>query len=326
MRKYHNQVLISVVVPVFNGEKYIEDCLLSILSQTHRFLEVIVVDDGSFDRTRQIVLEIAAADSRVRYFYQENSGTSSIPRNFGFKHCTGDYVNFFDADDIMLVDKIRIQLSVLMHHQNVGAVCCDYVNFSVKGDFSFTHFSECTNIQRAIAQKNICSECNAFIFDKGELLHVISTENFTINSSTLFKKKFLKTIPFSTDLRGSEDWLLHFELFSRFHVAVINQVGFRRRLHENNKTKNVERVLLYRAKSREIAASFVDDDVLKIKLNYFSSSYYMLLSKEVASRSVFVALNYLYKSYKLGEKSMFFYLKNFFYILLKRLYYFKLLC
>jgi glycosyltransferase involved in cell wall biosynthesis len=323
MKEYYSDVLVSIVIPVFNGERYIEECLLSVLSQKHHFLEVIVVDDGSVDATKQIVLKIAAADSRVRYFYQENSGNSSAPRNFGFQYCSGEYVNFFDADDVMLPCKISNQLAVLIHHQDVSAVCCDYVNFSVKGDFSFTHFSECTNIQGAIKLKNICAECNAFIFENNDLLHIICTENFTINSSTLFRKKFLKATPFSTELWGSEDWLLHFELFSRFYVGVVNQVGFRRRLHDNNKTNNIERILFYKAKSREIASSFVNDDVLKIKLNNFSSSYYALLSKEIATQSFFMAFFYLLKSYKIGNNSLFFYVKLYVFILIKRLYNFK---
>src|SRR3989344_5838995 len=93
--------LISIVIPVYNGEAFIEETLRSVLKQTYRNLEVIVVDDGSKDRTALIVKKVVAEDSRVRYLYKENQGQSAA-RNHGLGEAKGEYVSFLDADNLLL--------------------------------------------------------------------------------------------------------------------------------------------------------------------------------------------------------------------------------
>lgn len=88
----------SVIVPVYNGEKHIEGCLHSLLAQTDPELELLVIDDGSEDATLSLCRRIAAGDSRVRLFHQENAGVSAA-RNYGLREAKGDYVTFVDADD-----------------------------------------------------------------------------------------------------------------------------------------------------------------------------------------------------------------------------------
>lgn len=94
------QPLISVVIPVWNGEKYLEKCLTSILTQDVKDLEIIVVDDGSTDGTWPVLTRMAGQDSRIRPIHQENGG-ASVARNTGLEHCRGVYVRFVDADDVV---------------------------------------------------------------------------------------------------------------------------------------------------------------------------------------------------------------------------------
>lgn len=91
-------VKISCIIPAYNVEAYIERCLSSILNQRHANVEVIVVDDGSTDSTPDLLRKIAAADSRVAVFHQENARQGAA-RNLGLEHATGDYIWFIDADD-----------------------------------------------------------------------------------------------------------------------------------------------------------------------------------------------------------------------------------
>ena len=90
--------LISVVIPVWNGEKYLEKCLTSILHQGVTDMEVIVVDDGSTDDTWAVLSRMAESDPRIRPIHQENAG-ASVARNTGLDHVRGEYVRFVDADD-----------------------------------------------------------------------------------------------------------------------------------------------------------------------------------------------------------------------------------
>ena len=91
--------LVSIVVPAYNVEKYIEACLRSLLSQTLRDIEVICVDDASTDGTARIVQELAKSDSRLHYFRNERNLNLFATRHVGAARTTGTYVTFLDADD-----------------------------------------------------------------------------------------------------------------------------------------------------------------------------------------------------------------------------------
>ncbi|MBO4939128.1 MAG: glycosyltransferase family 2 protein [Oscillospiraceae bacterium] len=94
------QLMISVVIPVYNSEKYLRKCLDSVLSQTYRQLQIICVDDDSSDRSWEILEQYAAADSRIQIFRKENEGVS-LSRNFALERARGEYVLFIDSDDWM---------------------------------------------------------------------------------------------------------------------------------------------------------------------------------------------------------------------------------
>lgn len=91
-------VRVSVVIPTYNVENYIRETLECFLKQTLRDIEIIVVDDGSTDRTREILREMREKDNRISVYEQENQG-AGIARNYGLEHATGKYVYFFDGDD-----------------------------------------------------------------------------------------------------------------------------------------------------------------------------------------------------------------------------------
>ena len=93
--------LISVVVTVYNKEKYVRRCLQSILDQTYAHLEIICVDDGSTDNSAEIIKELAQEDDRIRYLYKENGGVVSCWK-FGLARCNGKYVTMVDSDDWLL--------------------------------------------------------------------------------------------------------------------------------------------------------------------------------------------------------------------------------
>ena len=92
--------MISVIVPVYNVEKYLAECLDSILNQTYTDLEIICVNDGSTDNSLKILNEYAQKDNRIKVISQQ-SGGASVARNTGIKHSTSEYLTFVDSDDII---------------------------------------------------------------------------------------------------------------------------------------------------------------------------------------------------------------------------------
>jgi len=94
---YGNE-LISIIVPVYNVERYLEKCVNSIINQTYKNLEIILVDDGATDSSGNMCDELAKSDNRIKVYHKENGGLSDA-RNYGVERATGDYIGFVDSDD-----------------------------------------------------------------------------------------------------------------------------------------------------------------------------------------------------------------------------------
>lgn len=99
--------MISIIIPVYNAECYLSECIVSIQKQTFKDFECILVNDGSTDESEQIILEVAQIDRRFKLINQENAGVSSA-RNNGVKHSTGKYITFIDADDWIDKDYLKV--------------------------------------------------------------------------------------------------------------------------------------------------------------------------------------------------------------------------
>lgn len=114
--------LVSVIVPVYNVEKYLVRCLDSIVGQTYRNLEIILVNDGSTDNSGEICRQYAERDARIRLFTQENQGLSAA-RNTGLDHMNGEYIVFVDSDDYISIHFVEIMLSKLLEYDVKIAIC-----------------------------------------------------------------------------------------------------------------------------------------------------------------------------------------------------------
>jgi len=112
--------LISCIVPVFNGACYLRETLDSILQQTYRPLETIVVDDGSTDGTGEEVARFLR-DPRVRYYRQSNAG-QTVAKNEGIRHSRGEFIAFCDADDVWLPHKLSVQIPPFARQERLGVV------------------------------------------------------------------------------------------------------------------------------------------------------------------------------------------------------------
>lgn len=105
--------IISIVVPVYNAGNYLCQCIESLRAQTYVNIEIILVDDGSKDHSREICLEFAEKDQRIHYYYQNNAG-AAVARNNGIAHATGDYIGFVDSDDYIDSDMYEVLLDAIV--------------------------------------------------------------------------------------------------------------------------------------------------------------------------------------------------------------------
>ena len=122
--------MVSIVVPVYNVEKYIRYCLDSLINQSYKELEIILVDDGSTDHSSEICDEYARKYDIIQVFHKENGGLSDA-RNYGMKYVSGEWIVFVDSDDVLHVDFAK-KLLLLAETYAADIAICDYIKFCEK--------------------------------------------------------------------------------------------------------------------------------------------------------------------------------------------------
>ena len=139
--KYNS--LVSVIMPAFNHELYIEEALQSIGNQTHKNIELIVINDGSTDRTAGIIEEYVKknSDKNIKYLNKRNEGVCKT-LNKGLEMSTGDYIAFLASDDLWLPERLAIQLKFMENNKNIGMVFADtwFLNFTSKTNSKWSDY------------------------------------------------------------------------------------------------------------------------------------------------------------------------------------------
>jgi len=126
MKKASRKALVSIVIPVYNVEKYLPKCLDSVISQTITDIEIVVIDDGSTDKSPEICDRYARNDNRIRVIHKKNGGLSDA-RNTGLEICTSDYVTFIDSDDYVSEDYIEVLYESIKRHESDIAISAHFV-------------------------------------------------------------------------------------------------------------------------------------------------------------------------------------------------------
>lgn len=164
--------MISVIVPVYNVEKYLNECIDSILAQTYTDFELILVDDGSPDNCGAICDEYAEKDSRIRVIHQENGGLS-VARNTGLDAANGEYITFVDSDDVIYKTYLERLLQTLLL-ENADVAVCNKTEFwdkeipaienhgSTKKAESMTGLEACSRVYRVGGGISIIACCKLY--------------------------------------------------------------------------------------------------------------------------------------------------------------------
>ena len=194
--------LISIIVPVYNVRAYLARCLDSILKQTYKKIEVVIIDDGSTDGSDKICDEYAEKDGRIRVIHRGNEGVSSA-RNLGKEIATGQWISFVDADDTIEPEYCEEMLRCAKEK------CVDYVCSGYKRVFPHGAEAYNTSYQRKLLNKDDFIYC---------LLNVQFGYGFV--HMKLINAKLAKLVSFNEDLEVGEDALFNLEL-----ADMLNQVA-----------------------------------------------------------------------------------------------------
>lgn len=198
-----NKDLISVIVPVYNVEKFLDKSLVSLKNQTYENIEVIIVDNGSTDNSYNKCKELISTDNRFKLYHIDSKG-SSLARNYGLKKANGKYIYFLDGDDYLDKDIIKVLYDLMISNK---------VDISIVG-YYFTYKNHEKANEHMINTKHY--------FNKKELLENMmirgSIGGYTCNK--LYKKEFIDNIYFDETIKYHEDMLFNSTYISRINNGV----------------------------------------------------------------------------------------------------------
>lgn len=279
--------MISIIVPVYNAEKYLEICLDSLVSQTYTDIEIVCVDDGSKDNSAAILHDYSQMDSRIKIIKQKNSG-ASVARNTGLDNCTGDYIMFVDSDDWIEPDTCQTALAALTEN-NADVVMWDYIReLSDKsvpkniynGDIIF----EGADIEKKLRRRMI-----------GVLDDEITDPTFMDSLSPIWGKLYKTSVIHNAGTRfydikhiGShEDGLFNLDVFGSVKKAIyVNKF-----LHHYRKTNADSITTKYNPKykaQREHLYSYMHSYITD---NNLGNDYKKALENRIALETLFLGLN-----------------------------------
>jgi glycosyltransferase involved in cell wall biosynthesis len=210
-----NDSLVSIIVPIYNAEKYLDSCIQSVLRQTYTNWELILIDDGSTDKSGRIAEEYGFADERITVFHQKNLGVS-LARNQGIDEATGNYVVFLDADDELIEDCL-----------------VKTVNIAEETNADVVAGRSCEN-QELFQDRIIWTGAEA-------LENSLKDHLFTYSAcAKLIRREFIGKTRFTPDIRINEDSYFVFQLLCKQNVFVLtNDVIYFYRANSESSSRTV---------------------------------------------------------------------------------------
>jgi glycosyltransferase involved in cell wall biosynthesis len=248
------------VIPLFNGQAYIEECLKSVFAQTYKPVEIIVVDDGSTDRSLEIVQKLKPENMKI---ICQNHGDVSKARNTGIKNAGGELIAFIDHDDIWLPEKLEKQAAIFAKNTQVDLVFSDIMKFFPSG-----------KRHRAKDKHDI-----ALSFTDENLFNKLVVKNVLMPSAVMIKKESIITAGlFDPSFRTCGDyemWLRMALLKYRFHYLPEALTLYR--MHAENASSRIE--VMYHDRIKAVEACFshpnISDEDKQFEKRGLAAAYLM---------------------------------------------------
>ena len=217
-----NYPKVSIIIPTYNRANLLSRAIKSVLNQTFKDFELIIVDDGSTDNTKQVVEKFQKEDSRIKYIWQENSGAPARPKNTGIKNAKGNYIAFLDDDDEWLPEKLEKQLKLFESSSNLGFVGCNILVTNNKNKKSSKVYKMPTYSESIFFEK---------LFEG----------NFILTSScVVIKREVLNKIGlFDENLKFGDDWDLWLRIAKKYKFDFAPEFLIKYYIHGGNIIPNL---------------------------------------------------------------------------------------
>lgn len=273
-----NKITISIIVPVYNVEIYLEKCIESILSQTFKDFELILVDDGSNDNSAKICDEYSKKDRRIKVVHKKNGGLSSA-RNIGLDLAKGEYIGFVDSDDFISPNMFS-ELYNTIRKSNSDLAICNFLR--IKGDeLDFNTYKELDIIEE---------------FEGLEILNQLYESRgvqFVVAWNKLYKKELFNELRYEVGKLCEDEYIIHRILYRCKKVVYSNKIMYYYTQRENSITSTI-------SSKRIIDAS----EALEDRINFFKEMRCFSLYKKAVNAYIHFLIPVRKKAPDLQTKSV----------------------
>lgn len=248
--------LVSIIIPVYNQEKFLIETLNSVVNQTYSNWECVLINDGSTDNSVTLINEYLTQDKRFHFINSENKGVSNA-RNLALQQIKGDYILFLDGDDLIHPEKIAQAIS----------------NFQKNSDLSIV-FNTTSYFQDIIENKLYDIKIDAELLNFNDLLLYWGEKIIIPIHSAIIKRSLLDGIEFNTNLTAQEDWLVWLRLFQKNpKVLVLDSALSYYRKHNTSRTQTIS-LKEDHFKALQIFEKYIDTEDYKLLLLHQIKRYY----------------------------------------------------
>lgn len=262
---------VSVIIPCYNQARFLSDCVASLQAQTYPYWEAIIVNDGSSDNTSSVAEAFAADDSRIRVIHQANQGLSGA-RNQGIEMACGEFIQFLDADDLILPGKLEAQISLFADHDDLAVVYSDFAFFN---DGDTTKWVDSPALFKTK-------------YGTPDMLRSLLSGNFIVVHSALTRRTEIEKLGgFDLSLGACEDYDLWLRLASRGKkFAYCNGIYALYRQHAANMTSNRPRQIQHTISVLERVPNVLSIDKVEIAIwsQHLATLHLDLISKIYADQ------------------------------------------
>ena len=229
------QPLVSIIVPIYNAEKYLDRCMKSLLNQTYHNTEIVLVDDGSSDHSAEVCRKYTDQYEKVRFFQKSNGGAASA-RNFGIDHARGEYLAFVDADDYVQDIFIEKLLNLCLTYNSEIAMC----------DFVWVHTDECNFeqlVENKIQKVNTPMEMMYRCCNKNKIIE-------TIIPNKLYKKSLFDDLRYPEGMTYEDLAMTHQILYKATSIAECNNKMYAYFMSDNSVTRKKYNIHNFRSENK----------------------------------------------------------------------------
>lgn len=266
--------MISVIVPVYKVEKYLEKCVNSIRSQSYSDLEIILVDDGSPDNCGKICDEMALNDQRIRVIHQKNQGLAAA-RNAGLAIAQGKYVAFVDSDDTIENGTYLLLYNMIEHYDTDIAIC------------------ECRKVKESEVLEQVeYSKYENRVLDNNKLWELVFGQLNNSSCNKLYKRSLIGDLQFPQKVVHGEDLLFNIEYLAKCNIGVYNEAPVYNYFSRNNSitrssfNENVFFEIVAKDKAKDLVKKYMPVQMSKAELFCFRARMNVLRSVYAADKEL----------------------------------------